>query len=922
MAINKRKRSLKDKADAEIVAAGGAEPRPRTTPRSSTLVARVEHLEERTIADKLRHESLEKKLDDSFQEAERLRKELEDVKERLRKEQASVRRHKSALVHSTNSIMFQGRLDEQQKQHEAQLQRLESELAAAKEETRKAQDLCTTQERERRRLRSELEKKLEVAEKDARMLRLVNEEYHVTTKALREDLKQMRRSMSAIDPAIRKRTVMTQGPMDRSRDAVRMRNARLKDCLTNFIDTELQRDGGVHGEMAKAMLVTFFAENTSLLEHILTELQVYEKAEQKTVSAIEGRWTLDICTAIFIHGDLSYAGYQALINIMSKEYSFSEDSFQSIRLPYGTEMPKMQSKNKLHEHLKVIADIFGMKPLDHGKGVAVNIKNLVEARLQHMNNLATEQHPLPRHVKVQLSADAAGWRKRPSDPMLKNFSAFVVKVIHNIQRWEDDDEEEVRGNQRVGDAVNSLHNNKLALLYSGKDSYSMLQKFLTCKQDEGTPSVLEQLQDLRRAGVQLSSTTQRHDAQQVEISFLGGGDGKFQSEQAGLNGHASTFPCGRCECKKEHLHLSKHHLEHRHPNLCKRTLQRCTMMAHKFGEEFGLTEPYHCPGCGLEITAEDQHLPVTDAAIKAYPGQHYGQYPDKQPLLPIELWDFVPDLLHAQLRTVVNMFFVTISMNLPNETKARELCIFMEERIKVAAEPVFNQGSRESTKKTLQTWTGKECWRVLNGIDDILGHVYPVGSQAYAQLKGIWDAWKELHAVLLIEDVPQDKWNALADVVDNKAAMWHQAFLAVTGTQDVTPIMHEIVCHYGDYIRLHGPLGPYSSDGLEARHQPIKRLSKHRTNRRGFSAKGSEGHNTDIVQVMKRMCATEHVQAKLPKGKGAVKFTGHSLLDSLSAYIATRQTITLVQLGIMSEEDAATKQAEIVDAQMSADAMR
>ena len=85
---------------------------------------------------------------------------------------------------------------------------------------------------------------------------------------------------------------------------------------------------------------------------------------------------------------------------------------------------------------------------------------------------------------------------------------------------------------------------------------------------------------------------------------------------------------------------------------------------------------------------------------------------------------------------------------------------------------------------------------------------------------------------------------------------------------------------------------------------------------------GSEGHNTDIVQVMKRMCATEHVQAKLPKGKGAVKFTGHSLLDSLSAYIATRQTITLVQLGIMSEEDAATKQAEIVDAQMSADAMR
>ena len=82
-----------------------------------------------------------------------------------------------------------------------------------------------------------------------------------------------------------------------------------------------------------------------------------------------------------------------------------------------------------------------------------------------MNNLSNEQHPLPRHVKVQLSVGDAGWRKRPSNALLKNFSAFVVKVIHIIERWEDADEEEVRGNQRVGDALNSLHNNKLSLLY-------------------------------------------------------------------------------------------------------------------------------------------------------------------------------------------------------------------------------------------------------------------------------------------------------------------------------------------------------------------------------------------------------------------------------------------------------------------------
>ena len=158
--------------------------------------------------------------------------------------------------------------------------------------------------------------------------------------------------------------------------------------------------GGVNGDAARTMMVSFFAEHTQLLEHVLTELQVYEAAERKTVTAIEEKWTIDTCTAIFIHGGLTFAGYQALINIMSKAYNFSDDTFQPMQLPYGTELPRLQSKNKLHQHLATVADMFGMKPLDEGKGVAVNIHNLVQARLQHIRSLSTEQHPLLAHVKV------------------------------------------------------------------------------------------------------------------------------------------------------------------------------------------------------------------------------------------------------------------------------------------------------------------------------------------------------------------------------------------------------------------------------------------------------------------------------------------------------------------------------------------
>ena len=89
---------------------------------------------------------------------------------------------------------------------------------------------------------------------------------------------------------------------------------------------------------------------------------------------------MDTCTAIFIHGGLAFAGYQALINIMSKTYNFSDDTFHAMQLPYGTELPKLCSKNKLHRHLASVADMFGMKPLDEGRGVAVRINSLVEAR--------------------------------------------------------------------------------------------------------------------------------------------------------------------------------------------------------------------------------------------------------------------------------------------------------------------------------------------------------------------------------------------------------------------------------------------------------------------------------------------------------------------------------------------------------------
>ena len=149
----------------------------------------------------------------------------------------------------------------------------------------------------------------------------------------------------------------------------------------------------------------------------------------------------------------------------------------------------------------------------------------------------------------------------------------------------------------------------------------------------------------------------------------------------------------------------------------------------------------------------------------------------------MELWDFIPDLLHALLRSTANMFFFTVSMSLRSEAAAEELCTFMQE-YGVKTDPVFNQGSRAVTKKRLQGWNGEECWSVLKNIREILSRVYPQqDSPQHRERLNVWTAWESLYAILLIDDVlGTGKWEEclLATLVDHRATLWHNAVLTAT----------------------------------------------------------------------------------------------------------------------------------------------
>jgi hypothetical protein len=65
-------------------------------------------------------------------------------------------------------------------------------------------------------------------------------------------------------------------------------------------------------------------------------LQEYAKIEREIVQSIESKWTIDVCLAMFIYGDMTYEGYQALINLMSREYCPVDGDFKDMLCRYGS----------------------------------------------------------------------------------------------------------------------------------------------------------------------------------------------------------------------------------------------------------------------------------------------------------------------------------------------------------------------------------------------------------------------------------------------------------------------------------------------------------------------------------------------------------------------------------------------------------
>ena len=149
----------------------------------------------------------------------------------------------------------------------------------------------------------------------------------------------------------------------------------------------------------------------------------------------------------------------------------------------------------------------------------------------------------------------------------------------------------------------------------------------------------------------------------------------------------------------------------------------------------------------------------------------------------------------------------------------------------------------------------------------------------------MFNAFVELMTAWLINDIPEDLWSDLTDIVDAKALSWQTEFLSIVGKHDFTVTMHKIFVHFGDCIRLHRPLLPYNMEGMEHKHQPMKILARNHTNNKGFN-KAQNAYTTDTMQVVGRDTFESFVRETSFAGKGIEKKRTAYLMTPLSRHLA------------------------------------
>ena len=474
-------------------------------------------------------------------------------------------------------------------------------------------------------------------------------------------------------------------------------------------------------------------------------------------------------------------------------------------------------------------------------------KKILVRRLKYLHRRGFIDIKDGKAQMVQVLGDATGIFKS----MMVNGTVFVIKVIYPSNHVE-------------GQGVNRVNNQKAFAYYLGDDCREDL--------DERLPNMVHDLEDIAENGVFVNlkraeaddahsdedddEDAIRRDRVHVPIKLLLGDDLKLITGMVGLNSNAGSYPCPFCRAGHfKHCHqFHMNEAELRAAGVQARTVEHQNHLCHADGG-------HHCTANGFfqeppkppkkdtprARAAYDKAMeayvawpechtmtwpePLSEAARAKFEVMHFGTKLGRSVLLKcIAIQDIIADTLHTCLRVVPKLWQTTVVERL-SQTQLRDLNQWIFDVHGVLAGPVKIYGAKDAQATvSKRSWPGGTCEKMLDIYEDVL-------TMAWEQVEGVitpeikkasYEVWEFMilfkHELSLgCDDSCEASKRAHGKRLRLLAEKLVSSYRQLAGTQAVTPYMHIMQAHIEDMVLEHGSLAKFSSQGVEAIHQPIKR---------------------------------------------------------------------------------------------------
>lgn len=181
----------------------------------------------------------------------------------------------------------------------------------------------------------------------------------------------------------------------------------------------------------------------------------------------------------------------------------------------------------------------------------------------------------------------------------------------------------------------------------------------------------------------------------------------------------------------------------------------------------------------------------------------------------IPMHQVIPDILHMFLRIadiLINLLILELRRQDGIE-KCKEL-----DRSKARHVTVYEDHLNKACKIPFQFYICKNTntlkWRDLNGPEKYrLFSKVDLPSQVpkIVTIQQIWCQFFQLINVVRADSITAEEITKFE--ADGKA--WLKCFLGIYQTMNVTPYMHLMTAHLPEFLRIHGPISPFTQQGLE-----------------------------------------------------------------------------------------------------------